>query len=37
MIWRLDAAPALGPAPFAVRQLEAARRALSESLVDLRA
>jgi hypothetical protein len=37
MIWRLDAALALGPAPFAVRQLEAARRALSESLVDLRA
>ncbi len=37
MIWRLDASPALGPAPFAVRQLKAARKALSESLVDLRA
>jgi hypothetical protein len=37
MIWRLDAAPALSPAPFAVRQLQAARKALSESLVDLRA
>ena len=37
MIWRLDAAPALSPAPFAVRQLQAARAALSQSLVDLRA
>jgi hypothetical protein len=37
MIWRLDAAPALSPAPFAVRQLQAAHKALSESLVDLRA
>jgi hypothetical protein len=37
MIWQLDAAPALGPAPFAVRQLQAARKALSQSLVDLRA
>lgn len=37
MIWRLSDAPALGPAPFAVRQLQAARRALSDSLIDLRA
>ncbi|MGZ6037156.1 MAG: hypothetical protein ACXWKR_00705 [Phenylobacterium sp.] len=37
MIWRLDDSPALSPAPFAVRQLQAARKALSESLVDLRA
>ena len=37
MIWKLDAAPALSPAPFAVRQLQAARAALSQSLVDLRA
>ena len=37
MIWQLDAAPALSPAPFAVRQLQAARAALSQSLVDLRA
>src|SRR5579862_9592686 len=37
MIWRLDAAPALSPAPFAVRQLQAARAALTQSLVDLRA
>jgi hypothetical protein len=37
MIWRLDAAPALSPAPYAVRQLRAARKALSESLIDLRA
>jgi len=37
MIWRLDDAPALSPAPFAVRQLQAAKKALSESLVDLRA
>ena len=37
MIWRLDDAPALSPAPFAVRQLQAARQALSQSLVDLRA
>jgi hypothetical protein len=37
MIWKLDAAPALSPAPFAARQLQAARAALSQSLVDLRA
>ncbi|HLZ77566.1 hypothetical protein [Phenylobacterium sp.] len=37
MIWRLDDAPALSPAPFAVRQLQAARKALSDSLIDLRA
>ena len=37
MIWRLDDAPALSPAPFAIRQLQAARKALSESLIDLRA
>lgn len=37
MIWRLSDAPALGPAPFAVRQLQAARKALCESLIDLRA
>jgi hypothetical protein len=37
MIWRLDDAPALSPAPFAVRQLQAARQSLSQSLVDLRA
>jgi hypothetical protein len=37
MIWRLDDAPALSPAPLAVRQLEVARAALSQSLVDLRA
>ena len=37
MIWRLDDAPALSPAPFAVRKLQAARKALSDSLVDLRA
>lgn len=37
MIWRLDDAPALSPAPFAVRQLQAAKKALSESLIDLRA
>ncbi|THD66254.1 hypothetical protein [Phenylobacterium sp.] len=37
MIWRLDQAPPLSPAPMAVRQLQAARMALTQSLVDLRA
>lgn len=36
MIWELDDAPALSSAPFAVRQLQVAREALSQSLVDLR-
>ncbi|MBS0362866.1 MAG: hypothetical protein JSR98_15930 [Proteobacteria bacterium] len=37
MIWNLDAAPPLSPAPMAVRQLQAARSALTQSLVDLKA
>ena len=37
MIWNLDSAPPLSPAPMAVRQLEAARSALAQSLVDIRA
>jgi hypothetical protein len=37
MIWNLDSAPPLSPAPMAVRRLEAARSALAQSLVDVRA
>jgi hypothetical protein len=37
MIWQLDQAPPLSPAPMAVRQLQAAKMALTQSLVDLRA
>lgn len=37
MIWNLDCAPPLSPAPMAVRRLEAARSALAQSLVDVRA
>ncbi|WP_331585406.1 hypothetical protein [Phenylobacterium sp.] len=35
MIWSLDQAPPLSPAPLAVRRLQAAQAALSNSLVDL--
>jgi hypothetical protein len=37
MIWKLDQAPPLSPAPMAVRQLRAAQNALTQSLVDLQA
>jgi hypothetical protein len=37
MIWKLDQAPPLSPAPMAVRELQAAQKALTQSLVDIRA
>ena len=37
MIWSLDSAPPLSPAPMAVRRLQAAQSALNSSLVDLQA